>query len=140
MTKYLLDTSAVIYLFEQNNQQVIDLLTGGEEPKFWLSTVTRGELAKGVAAATGEIAADRAETKRLAVGHAKWVQPDDGIADHWGRLAAKAARKVANNDLWIAASAVQLAVPLVTGDLALADFADTVGLDVIRITPTSRPA
>ena len=133
---YLLDTSAVISLFEDRNAQVIDLLDdGGTQPTFWLSIITRGELAKGVAAASPEFVARRVATKRHAVARGQWVHPDQEIADRWGQLAATASRSIGANDLWIAATALQLAVPLVTGDMRQAEFVRSVGGDVVTIIP-----
>lgn len=135
MTTYLLDTSAVIYLFEKRNPQVAALLsTVAPDPTFVMSIVTRGELAEGIKSASPHVLAQRMETKRRASAHGQWVQPDAAIADRWGELASVSPRSVRANDLWIAATALELAATLVTGDTRLSELVSRVGGSAICVS------
>ena len=60
------------------------------------------------------------------------LNPDSATADHYGKLADKLERagtKLADNDLWIAAMAIECQMPLVTRD---AHFDRVEGLEVLN--------
>ena len=98
-----------------------------------VSIVTVAELRLGVLAALGHTArAQRLETLRRAES-LEPVPVDDAVASAWARLRVDlraAGRRIGVNDSWIAATALALAVPVLTQD---ADYDGVPGLEVIRL-------
>lgn len=119
----LLDTSAVIYLYEHGHQKIAALLKAHDR-KFSASLVTRGELMRGYH--SGHPAAIRTVREFTRTG-GKWARLSDDIADRWGQLASVTPRAVKANDLWIAATSIENGDLLVTGDAALASLVLSVG-------------
>lgn len=125
-TGILLDSSVIIAHFRRK----LDLfeLVRSSEPLF-IPLVVLGELYKGA-----EKSADIPKNLRLIEGFLKVVavlNPDEETAACYGRLAAQLemqGRKIPENDLWIAALAVALDMPLATRD---EHFLRVEGLDVI---------
>lgn len=116
----ILDTGAVIRLAEERRPDVIDLIRA-ERGRFSYALATLAELHRGVASSTDEIAhTARGDTLRLALTRGQLLLPDTGTASKWGELAAATPRRVVHNDLWIAATALQHALTLVTFDSDLA--------------------
>lgn len=98
-----------------------------------ISVITLGELRAGVLAA-GDV---RARDRRLAtLSEALAFDPlpvDQPVAEAWARLRVllrEAGKRMPVNDSWIAATAMSLAVPVVTQDQ---DYVEVEGLDVIRV-------
>jgi predicted nucleic acid-binding protein len=98
-----------------------------------VSVVTIGELRAGV------LAADDVETRdrRLAtLTEALALQPlvvDDRVAQAWARLRVllrEREQRMPVNDSWIAATAMALAIPVVTQD---DDYVELGGLEVVRV-------
>jgi len=120
----LLDTSAVIRLFEMARQDVIDAVVA-QGGKFAFSLISVGELHRGVAQAhTPEIAAMRSETISMALRRGHVLTPNEDTAKIWGTLAARMPRRVRANDLWIAATALETHMTLVSSDADLLSVVD----------------
>ena len=77
----------------------------------------------------------RMETKRQAVTVARWIPLSDVIADRWGGLASLSPRSVRANDLWIAATSLELGLTLVTGDAKLAKLVEYHGFEAVLVRP-----
>lgn len=119
MNGLLLDTSALIYLFERKDSVVIDLVRshGGE---FVASLMSLAELHRGAeSAADRSVRAARQRTIAAVQMHAEIAVPTSIIAKRWGALAAATPRSVGANDLWIAATGLELSLTLVAGDKRL---------------------
>ena len=115
----LLDTSAVIRLFELARPDVIDLVAA-DDGRFAVSLVTLAELHRGAARAqTPAIARLRSETIAMAQRRGEVLVPTEEVAHTWGSLAARVPRRVGANDLWIAAAALVSGRTLVSADAEL---------------------
>ena len=129
----LLDASAVIRLFELARPDVIAAVTA-HDGEFALSLMTVGELHRGVARAqTPQVAALRSDTISMVLRRAQVLLPNEETAAIWGKLAAKTPRKVRANDLWIAATALEHNLTLVSSDSELLSVLD--GRSTLRIEP-----
>jgi predicted nucleic acid-binding protein len=120
----LLDTGAIIRLVELKRRDVMEVLrsNGGQ---FSYALATLGELHRGVSAARDETAHGiRGATLRVALRRGNLLLPTQQTALRWGALAAITPRRVVHNDLWIAATALEHALTLVTADIDLADVAE----------------
>jgi hypothetical protein len=98
-----------------------------------VSVITIGELRAGVLAATDIATRDR----RLAtLTQALSLDPlpvDDRVADSWARLRVELrdrGQRMPVNDSWIAATAIALAIPIVTQD---DEYLDLPGLALIKV-------
>lgn len=127
----LLDTSVLIAA-EAGRPLALDRLPAESV----LSVVTLAELRAGVLLAAD--ADDRA--RRLAtlesVNDIAVLEIDDAVATAWARLRVAlrvAGRRMGVNDLWIAATAVAHAMPVVTQDEDFAVLDGILGLDVLRV-------
>jgi len=123
----LLDTSIVIAHL-RGNIDVCTLATP-EEPLF-LPLVALGELYKGALAST------RPDHNRHLVDDFLWIaallHPDSATADAYAQIAVQLRRKghpIPENDIWIAAVALECNMPLATRD---EHFREVEGLDLIR--------
>lgn len=98
-----------------------------------VSVITIGELRAGVHAASDVETRDR---RLVTLTHAMSLDPikiDDRVAESWSRLRLilrDSAQKMPVNDSWVAATAIALAMPIVTQD---DDHADIPGLEIIRV-------
>ncbi len=129
----LLDTSAVLRLFEAKHRDVLAIVAAAGE-KFAVSMVTVGELHRGVLAAADDPSRVlRERTLHRVLQHGDQLPVTDLVAEHWGRMAVVAARKVGANDLWIAATAAAFELTLVTSDHRLASAADGLGVTDVRL-------
>lgn len=105
-------------------QDVIDAVAA-QGGKFAFSLMSVGELHRGVAQArTPEIAALRSETISMALRRGHVLTPNEDIAKTWGTLAARMPRRVRANDLWIAATALENDMTLVSSDADLLSVMD----------------
>jgi predicted nucleic acid-binding protein len=98
-----------------------------------VSVITIGELRAGVLAADNVADRDRRLATLTAALQLDPVATDEAVAAQWASLRVllrDSARRMPVNDSWIAATAMQLGVPVVTQD---EDFPDLPGLDVIRV-------
>jgi predicted nucleic acid-binding protein len=126
----IFDTGAIIRLVEHKRRDVIELLRANEG-QFGYALVTLGELHRGVSAARDETAHGiRGETLRVALRRGNLLMPTQQTALRWGTLAAITPRRVVHNDLWIAATALEHALTLVTADIDLAGVAEQQNLPV----------
>jgi predicted nucleic acid-binding protein len=130
----LLDTGAIIRLVEHKRPDVIELLRENEGV-FGYALATLGELHRGVSAARDETAHGiRGATLRVVLRRGNLLLPTQQTALRWGTLAAITPRRVVHNDLWIAATALEHALTLVTADIDLADVAEQQNLPIRRIS------
>jgi hypothetical protein len=117
MSRGLLDTS-VFVAFELGREINVDLLPS----EFAVSIVTLAELQVGVLTAKDVfLQGKRMRTYRQAL-QFNPIEIDQQIADAWATLRVmlrESGRAVEVNDLWIAATAMELQVPLITQDRAL---------------------
>ena len=126
MTRGLLDTSVFIAL----EGRELDPLGLPDESA--VSVVTYAELSAGVLAARDLSTRARRLATLATVAEMNPVPIDVAVAENWSRLRvvlAGAGRRINVNDLWIAATALALAVPGVTQDAdfdVLSDLSDLV--------------
>jgi predicted nucleic acid-binding protein len=98
-----------------------------------VSIITIGELRAGVLAASDVRVRDRRLVTLTAAMALDPVPIDDSVAEHWARLRVllrDTGQRMPVNDSWIAATAMALAVPVVTQD---DDYIDLGELPVIRV-------
>ena len=130
MRRGLLDTS----VFIARESRSLDTDAIPEEVA--VSVVTHAELGAGVlAAADLEVRARRMATLTT-VAAMRLVPLDLAVAEQWAQLRvqlARAGRRSNVNDMWIAATALTLGVPVVTQDDDFGVMADLTGLGVIRV-------
>lgn len=98
-----------------------------------VSVITIGELRAGVLAATDVASRDqrlRTLTNALSLNP---LPVDDRVAEAWARLRIELrdqGRRMPVNDSWIAATAIALAIPIVTQD---DDYLDVPRVEVVRV-------
>jgi predicted nucleic acid-binding protein len=98
-----------------------------------VSVITIGELRAGVLAATDTLIRDRRLDTLTAALSLEPIPVDVEVANAWARLRValrNAGLRMPVNDAWIAATAMALAVPIVTQD---DDFPTLTELDVITV-------
>lgn len=98
-----------------------------------VSIITIGELRAGVLAASDVRVRDRRLVTLTTAMTLDPVPIDDAVAEHWARLRVllrDTGQKMSVNDSWIAATAMALAVPVVTQD---DDYIELGELPVIRV-------
>ena len=98
-----------------------------------VSIITIGELRAGVLAASTLDVRDRRLAPLTAALELDPVPVDEGVAAQWARLRVllrDTGQRMPVNDAWIVATALALAVPIVTQD---DDFPDLEGLNVTRV-------
>ncbi len=98
-----------------------------------VSIITIGELRAGVLAAKTLDLRDRRLATLTAALELDPVPVDEAVAAEWARLRVllrETGQRMPVNDSWIAATALALAVPVVTQD---DDFPDLEGLNVTRV-------
>ena len=128
MTRALADTS--LFIARESGRSVAQIELPDE---LAISVVTIGELRAGVLAASDMPTRDlRLATLSEAL-RFEAVPIDQPVAETWARLRLllrDAGRRMPVNDSWIAATAMMLAVPVVTQD---DDYVEVGGLSVIRV-------
>ena len=120
MTRGLADTS--IFIAHESGRS---LRTDVLPDQLAVSVITVGELRAGVLSARDLATRDRRLATLTAVLALDPVPVDEDVAAAWARLRVAlrdAGRRMAVNDSWIAATAIALAVPLVTQDDSLDDI------------------
>lgn len=128
MRSGLADTS--IFIATETGRE---LNVGDLPDRIAVSIITIGELRAGVLAAAELEIRDRRLNTLMRALELQPVPIDLAVADAWARLRIvlrDKALRMPVNDLWIAATAIALGVPVVTQDV---DHVDVPGLDVIRV-------
>ena len=127
----LLDTS--VFIARESGRSVDGALLPEESA---ISAVTVGELQAGVlAAGDTDVRARRLATLE-AVSDIEVLVVDETVAASWARLRvhlAEAGRRLNVNDLWIAATALANAIPVVTQDEDFDPVEGVGGLRVVRV-------
>ena len=128
MTRGLADTSIFI---ARESDRPLDV--GRMPDELAVSVITVGELRAGVLAATNVETRSRRLTTLTEVLALDPVTIDERVAEEWARLRVElrdTSQRMPINDSWIAATALSLAVPVVTQDR---DYVQIPGLDVILV-------
>jgi predicted nucleic acid-binding protein len=116
MTQLLLDTSAVIGLFERQDPRLRTLVSRSAA-EVAVSAITLGELEHGMYTNPSEI---RRETLAVASGAMTRIDVDGMFAPRcYGFIRSETSRRVGGLDCWIASSAVTAGLDLVTQDAHL---------------------
>jgi tRNA(fMet)-specific endonuclease VapC len=116
MNRILLDTSAYSALFRKH-QATVQLVESAES--LYLTPIVLGELKAGFLLGRRSEENERSLQEFLQSPRVSVLAIDDETADRWAIIAAflkKASTPVASNDIWIAASAMQHGLPILTSD------------------------
>jgi predicted nucleic acid-binding protein len=116
MTRLLLDSSAYI-AFKKKHPEVIEALPQAEE--IWMSPIVLGELRAGFLQGTKRESNERELRMFLESPRVSVLAADDETSERYATIRValkKAGTPVAANDLWIAASAMQHGLPILTSD------------------------
>jgi predicted nucleic acid-binding protein len=128
MTRGLADTT--VFIARESGRPLLETLLPDE---LAVSIITIGELRAGVLAASDvKIRDQRLATLTMAM-TLDPVSIDDDVADQWARLRLllrDSGQRMLVNDSWIAATAMALAVPIITQD---DDYVELEELPVIRV-------
>ena len=129
----LIDTSVFIAL---ESGRRVDRAALPAETDMFVSVVTVAELHAGVLAATDSDTRSRRLRTLEGVAELELVPMVERMAVEWARLRvylAEQGRRVNVNDLWIAASATALGIPLVTQDADFDPLEGARGFELIRV-------
>lgn len=141
---YLIDTNVISELVRPKpDVAVLEWFASTPDDALFLSVLTLGEIRKGVERLSSAEDIQRREKLRLWLEHdlRDWFGPrilpiGPDVADHWGRLLARAGRPVPAIDSLLAATALHHDLRLVTRNIK--DF-DYQGLEVINPWATVVP-
>lgn len=132
---YLIDTNVLSELRKRTpDPRVVAWVDARPPSTLFISVLTLGEIRRGVDLMTDEARRlkllDWLETELPAWFAGRMLGVDAAVADHWGRLLARARRPLPAIDSLLAATAAHHDLQLVTRNVA--DFA---GVDVALINP-----
>lgn len=127
--RYLLDTNICIFIRKNRHPAVAGKLAGLHPGEIAMSVITWGELTLGVEKSRerDQATANLHKLRTLV----PVIGLDDTVGDHYGAIRGQleqAGNPIGPNDLWIAAHARALGIPVVTNNTR--EFAKVAGLAV----------